>query len=370
MIKFLDLQKINARYADELKMAAAQVIDSGCFLRGEQNKKFEAKLANFVGVPSENTVATANGLDALRLILRAYIEMGMIAEGDEVIVPANTYIASILAITDNRLTPVLVEPSLVTYNIDIDRIEAAITSRTKAIMVVHLYGRAVWGEHLEMLAKKYGLKIIEDNAQAIGAAWKGRRTGSLGDAAGFSFYPSKNLGALGDSGAVVSRNPDLAKTVRALANYGSSQKNRFDYCGYNSRMDEIQAAFLSVKIDYIEAENQRRRAIADYYCKNINNPAIILPQQPTDILEHVYHIFVVRTKERDELQKYLSDNDVETLIHYPIPPHQQKCYKALRNTSLPITEQIHREELSLPLSPVMMMEDVEKVVALLNEWDI
>ncbi len=368
MIKFLDLQKINAQYAAGLKQAAEEVIDSGWFLQGEQNRKFEAKLANLEGVPAENIVAVANGLDALRLILRAYIETRIMKEGDEVIVPANTYIASILAITDNRLSPVLVEPSIETYNIDIEKIEAAITSKTKAIMIVHLYGRVVWSEQLEAIAKKHNLKIIEDNAQAISATWKGKRTGSLGDAAGFSFYPGKNLGALGDSGAVACRDAELAKTVRALANYGSSRKYIFDYCGYNSRMDEIQAAFLSIKIDHILKENQQRRKIADYYCKNIVNPGIILPQQPIDATEHVYHLFVVRTKERDAFQKYLANNDIQTLIHYPIPPHKQACYQGWNNRNFPITEQIHNEVLSLPISPVMTDEEVRKVVEVINKW--
>ena len=368
MIKFLDLQKINAQYADELKKAAAEVIDKGWYLQGEQNKKFETKLAAFENVAADNVVAVANGLDALRLILRAYIETEVIEEGDEVIVPANTYIASILSITDNRLKPILVEPSLETCNIDIDKIEAAITVKTKAIMLVHLYGRVVWSKKLESLAQKYNLKIIEDNAQAIGAIWNGRRTGTLGDAAGFSFYPGKNLGALGDSGAVICRDSELAKVVRSLANYGSSRKYVFDYCGYNSRMDEIQAAFLSVKIDYILEENQRRREIAGYYCQHIINSKIILPQQPANPEEHVYHIFVMRTKERDALQQYLADNGVQTLIHYPIPPHKQACYEIWNNQSYPITEQIHNEALSLPMSSVMTVKEVEKIAKFINSF--
>ncbi len=366
MIKFLDLQKINTQYSDALKKAAGEVIDGGWYLQGEHNKQFELKLAKLENVPSENVVAVANGLDALRIILRAYIETGIMQESDEVIVPANTYIASILAITDNRLCPVLVEPLLETYNIDIDKIEAAITSKTKAIMVVHLYGRVVWSEKLEALAKKYNLKIIEDNAQAIGAAWNDRMTGNLGDAAGFSFYPGKNLGALGDSGAVVCRDASLAKVVRTLANYGSSQKYVFDYCGYNSRMDEIQAAFLLVKIDFILAENQHRHKIADYYCKHITNPQIILPEQPANPEEHVYHLFVIRTKKRDAFQKYLADNGIQTLIHYPVPPHKQACYKDWNNQSYPITEQIHNEVLTLPMSPVLTQEEVEKIVRTIN----
>ena len=369
MIKFLDLQKINAQYAEELKKAAIEVIDKGWYLQGEQNKIFESKLAAFENVCAENVVTVANGLDALRLILRAYIETGLIQEGDEVIAPANTYIASILSITDNRLKPVLVDPSLETYNINIDKIEAEITNRTKAIMVVHLYGRAVWSEKLEALVKTYNLKIIEDNAQAIGAVWDGRYTGTLGDAAGFSFYPAKNLGALGDSGAVVCRDIELAKVVRSLANYGSSRKYIFDYNGYNSRMDEIQAAFLSVKIDHIIEDNQRRREIADYYCQHIDNPEIILPQQPANPEEHVYHLFVVRSHKRDVLQQYLTDNKIQTLIHYPIPPHKQACYKEWNNLSHPITEKIHNEALSLPMSPVMTEEEVKRIVEIINLYD-
>lgn len=366
MIKFLDLQKINAQYADELKSAAAEVIDAGWYLQGKQNDNFEAELKKLTG--ASNAVAVANGLDALRLILKAYIEMGVMKEGDEVIVPANTYIASILAITDNHLVPVLVEPLLDTYNIDIDKIEEAVTFRTRAILVVHLYGRVVWNDKLEHIAGKYGLKIIEDNAQAIGASYKGVMTGNLGDAAGFSFYPGKNLGALGDSGAVVSKDDELAHVVRALANYGSSRKYIFDYCGYNSRMDEIQAAFLSVKIKYLLIENARRREIATYYCENIINTKIILPQLPNNPQEHVHHLFVVRTAERNALQQYLADNRVQTLIHYPIPPHKQECYKEWSKRSYPITERIHGEVLSLPISSVMTQEQVYNVVEVINRY--
>lgn len=366
MIKFLDLQQINAQYATELKQAAAEVIDSGWYLQGAQNQKLETELRTLTGSPY--AINVANGLDALRLILRAYIEMGVISEGDEVIVPANTYIASILAITDNRLTPVLVEPSIETYNIDVDKIEAAITDRTKAIMVVHLYGRVVWNEKLEAIAKRYDLKIIEDNAQAIGAQYKGISTGNLGDAAGFSFYPGKNLGALGDSGAITTKDPEVARIVRAVANYGSEKKYENIYMGLNSRMDEIQAAFLAVKIRHTLAENNRRREIATYYCNNIKNNKITLPSQPVEANEHVYHIFVVRTARRDELQKYLSDNDIQTLIHYPIPPHKQKCYEQWSGVSFPISEQIHREVLSLPISPVMSNQELQTVVEVINRY--
>lgn len=366
MIKFLDLQKINAQYGEELKAAATEVIDSGWYLQSEQNKKFEDKLRLLTG--AEHAVSVANGLDALRLILRAYMEMGVMQEGDEVIVPANTYIASVLAITDNRLTPVFVEPTLETYNIDTDKIEAAVTSRTRAIMVVHLYGRAVWSDKLEGVAKRYNLKIVEDNAQAIGAEYRGVKTGALGDAAGYSFYPGKNLGALGDSGAVTTKDPGVARIVRAVANYGSEQRYHNTYMGLNSRMDEIQAAFLGVKIDHILNENIRRREIADYYCKHISNPKITIPEQPKSPLEHVYHLFVVRCAERDVLQQYLSDNGVQTLIHYPIPPHKQECYSQFNNRTYPITERIHAEVLSLPISPVMTNEEVYTVVEIINEF--
>lgn len=366
MIKFLDLQKINAQYAEELKSAATDVIDSGWYLQGKQNEEFEKKLCRLTGSPY--AVNVANGLDALRLILRAYIEMGVMKEEDEVIVPANTYIATILAITDNKLKPVLVEPSIETYNINIDKIENAITSRTRAIMVVHLYGRVAWNEKLESIAQKYNLKIIEDNAQAIGAEYKGVRTGHLGDAAGFSFYPGKNLGALGDSGAVTTKDSEVARIVKAIANYGSEKKYVNSYMGLNSRMDEIQAAFLNIKIKSLLEENQRRREVATYYCEHIVNPKILLPQLPLDRLEHVHHLFVVRTEKRDVLQQYLTENDIQTLIHYPIPPHQQECYKDRLASMLPVTEKIHREVLSLPMSQVMTDEEIKEVVAVINKF--
>ena len=336
MIKFLDQQKINTHYASELKEATARVIDSGWYLLGNEVKNFETHLAEYVGV--KHAIGVANGLDALRLILKAYIEIGVMSEGDEVIVPANTYIASILAISDNRLKPVLVEPDINTYNLDISLIEKNITPSTKAIMVVHLYGQVCWSKELEAIAKKYNLKIIEDNAQAIGADYppqsdsltlsetitKPRKTGGLGDAAGFSFYPGKNLGALGDAGAVTTNDDTLAEVVRALGNYGSKQKYVNEYKGLNSRLDELQAAILDVKLKYLDAENQCRREIAQYYCENIKNEKLVLPSySPFRGLggNHVWHLFVIRTTYRDELQQYLTDNGVQTLIHYPIPPH-------------------------------------------------
>ena len=364
MIKFLDLQKINAQYAEELKIAASEVIESGWYLQGSKNAQFESDLSNFLGC--RNTIACANGLDALRLILKAYIELGVMNEGDEVIVPANTFIATVLAITDNRLKPVFVEPDIHTYNLDISLIEKAITPKTKAIMVVHLYGRVCWSEELTHLAKNHNLKILEDNAQSIGAYYFEKKAGNLGDAAGNSFYPGKNLGALGDSGAVTTCDDELATVVRALANYGSQIKYVNEYRGLNSRMDEIQAAFLSVKLKYLEHETKIRQEIADYYVENIKNDKIILPVIPKDKKSHVYHLFVIRTENREMLQKYLTDNNVQTLIHYPIPPHKQNAYKEWNHLTFPITEKIHNEVLTLPISPVMEKNEVKKIVDLLN----
>lgn len=365
MIKFLDLQKINAQYANELKQAVYEVIDSGWYLLGESLNKFESNLAKYLG--AKYTVGVANGLDALRLILKAYIELGVMQEGDEVIVPANTYIASILAITDNRLKPILVEPDINTYNLDISLIEHHITKRTKAIMIVHLYGRVCWSNELVELAKKYNLKIIEDNAQAFGAEWDGIKSGNLGDAAGFSFYPGKNLGALGDAGAVITNDLKLADTVSALGNYGSVEKYVTPYKGLNSRLDEIQAAILDVKLKYIDNENQRRREIAKRYLAEIKNLDIILPQMPVDEKEHVWHLFVIRSKQRNQLQHYLSENGVQTLIHYPIPPHRQGAYKEWNDMDLPITEMIHNEVLSMPMSSVLNFEDINRVIELIND---
>lgn len=365
MIKFLDLQKINAQYAQELKTVAAEVIDSGWYLLGEQVKQFETSLEAFQ--EGGNAVAVANGLDALRLIFKAYIELGIMKEGDEVIVPANTYIASVLAITDNKLVPVLVEPDLNTFNLNIDLIEAKISAKTKAIMVVHLYGKVCWDTQLETLAQKYKLKLIEDNAQAIGARWKGIRTGNLGDAAGFSFYPGKNLGALGDSGAVTAKDIQLAITIRTLANYGSAQKYVNQYQGLNSRMDEIQAAFLKVKLKYIHSESIQRQEVAKYYIEHINNPNIILPSLG-EVEEHVWHLFVIRSDKREELQCFLQDNEIQTLIHYPIPLYKQACYKQLSGYNLPITEIIHNQVLSLPISPVLTMDEVKRVVEVINRF--
>lgn len=364
MIKFLDLQKINFQYAAELKKVAAEVIDSGWYLLGERVKAFENDLSEYLQVP--HTIGVANGLDALRLIFRGYIELGLILEGDEVIVPANTYIASVLAITENRLVPVFVEPDPKTYNLDISKIEENITSRTKAILVVHLYGRVCWSDELEAMTKKHHLKIIEDNAQAIGASWKGIKTGALGDAAGFSFYPGKNLGALGDAGAVTTKDDALAQTIRALANYGSHVKYENKYQGLNSRLDEIQAAFLSVKLKYIDTENSYRQMVANRYLSEIKNAVILLPQSPEDENEHVWHLFVIQTNDRNQFQEDCLNHNIQTLIHYPIPPHKQSAYLNYNHFSLPLTESLHNKVLSLPISPVISLEEVESVILTIN----
>jgi dTDP-4-amino-4,6-dideoxygalactose transaminase len=366
MIKFLDLQAVNMQYQAEIEDSLLRVFRSGWYLLGNEVKTFEKNLSSYTGTP--NAIGVANGLDALRLIFRAYIELGVMNEGDEVIVPSNTYIASILAISDNGLVPVLCEPDLDTYNIDVNNIENLITSKTKAILIVHLYGRAVFSEKLVQLAKKYELKIVEDNAQAIGAEWNGIKTGKLGDAAGFSFYPGKNLGALGDGGAVTCNDVELANTIRALANYGSNQKYVNTYQGLNSRLDEIQAAVLDVKLKYLNADNLIRRNIAERYIQEIKNNKIILPTVPEDSAEHVWHLFVIRCQERDLLQKFLTDHSIQCLIHYPIPPHKQEAYKKWNKLSFPISESLHDEVLSLPISPILEKEEVSKIIDIINNF--
>lgn len=361
MIPFLDLKAINARYKDEIKARIDGVLDSGWYLLGEQNKKFESNFAAYCG--ARYCIGCANGLDALRLIIKAY----GFGKGDEIIAPANTYIASILAITDNGCSPVLVEPDLDTYNINPDLIEAKITDKTKAILVVHLYGQAVKMDKIWALAKKYNLKIIEDSAQAHGAYYNDKRVGSLGDASGFSFYPGKNLGALGDGGAVTTNDEALAQKIRALANYGSHKKYENIYQGLNSRLDEIQAAVLDVKLKYLDSDNAKRKEIAQYYLQNIKNPLISLPQTYSEN-SHVWHLFVVRVKDRARFQNYLNDNGIQTIIHYPIPPHKQECYKELNHLSFKITEQIHSEIISIPISPVMSDSQIQKVVEVINSY--
>lgn len=371
MIKFLDLKKINSSFEPELSNAIKKVLDSGWYLLGNEVKTFEEEYATFIG--TKHCIGVANGLDALRLILRAYMEMGFMKEGDEIIVPANTYIASILAITENRLTPVLVEPNINIYNIDPFLIEEKISEKTKGIMIVHLYGQNAMNSVIKKLVEKYNLKLIEDNAQAHGCFYENQRTGSIGDAAGHSFYPGKNLGALGDAGAVTTNNDDFAEIVRSIGNYGSEIKYKNKYKGLNSRLDEIQAAVLRVKLKRLDEDNRKRREIAKIYSEGIINPNIILPivsgHQIAGEYSHVWHLYVIRSSGRDRLQGYLKDNQIETIIHYPIPPHLQEAYPELKNSKLPLTEKIHREVLSLPVSPVMGRDEAEFVVEVINQFD-
>lgn len=391
MIDYLSLKKITAQHGDEIKAVVSRVIDSGWYLKGEATKRFEAQYASYIG--SRFCIGCGNGLDALTLIFRAYLEMGVLQQGDEVIVPANAYIASILSITENGLTPVLVEPRADSLEIDDTLIEQAITPRVKAILLVHMYGRCAMTSHIAYLCKQYHLLLIEDNAQSVGCLWDGAqqsssmkdekasielpynnkgvtvcRTGSLGDASAHSFYPGKNLGALGDAGAVTTNDPELADLVRALGNYGSSKKYVFPYEGRNSRIDELQAAVLSVKLKYVDKENARRRTIASYYYSQLDIAGLPLPGKDAwrasgqNDLACNYHIFPILCAHRDQLQQALADKGISTMIHYPIPPHWQACYKQWNNLALPVTERIHREELSLPCNQVMTDEEVCQVV--------
>ncbi len=361
MIKFLDLHKINERFRKEIDEKIKEVLDSGWYLLGNQDKAFEKNFADYCGV--KHCIGCANGLEALTLIIRAY----GFSKGDEIIVPANTYIASILAISENGCTPVLVEPDINTYNINPDLIEEKITEKTRAIMVVHLYGQAVQMEKIWQIAKKHNLKIIEDSAQAHGAVYQGKRTGNLSDASGFSFYPGKNLGCMGDGGAVTTNDDELAQKIRALANYGSHKKYCNLYKGLNSRLDEIQAAILDVKLPHLDKDNERRRQIAKYYRENIKNPKLILPEA-YDEKAHVWHVFAVRTEDRDGFQQYLTQNEIQTIIHYPTPPHKQEAYKEWNNLSFPITEEIHNTIISIPISPVMTDTEIQRVVEVLNGY--
>lgn len=363
MIAYLPLHKINDLHNEELRAAVNRVLDSGWYLNADATRQFETHYAEFIG--TRHCVGCGNGLDALKLILLAYMEMGVMQEGDEVIVPANTYIASILAITACGLTPVLVEPDINTLQIDDARIERAITSRTKAVMIVHLYGRCAYTQKIADICKKFNLKLIEDNAQAHGCTFEGQKTGSLGDAAAHSFYPGKNLGALGDAGAITTNDEELASLARALGNYGSSKKYVHDYKGCNSRIDEIQAAVLDVKLLYLDDENNRRKEIASLYINKVQNPLIHLPLSERD---SVWHIFPVFCERRDELQQYLRENGVETQIHYPIPPHKQQCFKEWNQQLFPITEQIHSQELSIPCHQAMTKEEVDMIIDLLNSF--
>lgn len=361
MIKFLDLHKVNEKYRKEIDEKIKNVLDSGWYLLGKQDEQFEQHFAEYCG--SKYCIGVGNGLEALTLIIKAY----GFGKGDEIIVPANTYIASILSISYNGCTPILVEPDINTYNINPDLIEEKITEKTKAIMVVHLYGQAVEMEKIWALAKKYNLKVIEDSAQAHGAIYQGKRAGNLGDASGFSFYPGKNLGCIGDGGCVTTSDKELADKIRALRNYGSNIKYHNIYQGTNSRLDEIHAGVLDVKLPYLDEDNQRRREIANYYLENIKNDKIVM-RKSYDEKANVWHIFPVRTENRDEFQEYLKENEIQTLIHYPIPPHKQECYKEWNNLSLPITEEIHRTIISLPISPVMTDEEVKQVVEVVNKY--
>ncbi|MBK2297073.1 DegT/DnrJ/EryC1/StrS family aminotransferase [Francisella philomiragia] len=371
MIKFLDLQKINSLYQTELKEVCARVIDSGWYIRGAECEAFDREFAEYCG--TKYAVGVANGLDALILIIRAYKELGVFKSGDEIIVPANTYIASILAISANDMVPVLVEPNLDDYLLNADKIESAITAKTVAIMPVHLYGQTCQMDKINAIAKRYGLKVIEDSAQSHGAYFADKRSGNLGDASGFSFYPGKNLGAIGDAGAVTTNDKELADTITALANYGSHEKYKNLYKGTNSRLDEIQAAMVRVKLKYLEKDIEVRREIADFYTKNIINPKIILPIQNSQLdiqnyQNHVWHLYVIRTEKRDELQKYLLENGIQTVIHYPIAPHHQQAYAEWNDDSYLISEQIHNQVLSLPIGQHLSQSDIKEIVRVINEY--
>jgi dTDP-4-amino-4,6-dideoxygalactose transaminase len=362
MISYLDLRQVNARYDDEIRNAVSRVLDSGWYLRGEATRRFEQHYADYIG--TRYCVGCANGLDALTLIFRAYIDMGVMKEGDEVIVPANTYIASILSITENRLQPILVEPDPDTLQIDERLIEQAVTARTRAVMIVHLYGRCAYTDRIGDICRRHHLKLIEDNAQAHGCRFQDKLTGSLGDAAAHSFYPTKNLGALGDAGAVTTNDETLAQLIAALGNYGSAQRYSFDHVGRNSRMDEIQAAVLDMKLRHLEEANAARREIASIYINKVNNPLIHIPRCDRD---SVWHIFPILSPQRDTLRQYLLDHGVETQIHYPIPPHRQQCYPQWLHVSLPITERIHSQELSLPCNQTMTASEADQISTLLND---
>lgn len=367
MIGFLDLKAVNEAYAGEIEEAVLRVARSGWYLRGEETRRFEEEYARYIGCC--HAIGCGNGLDALRLIFRAYIEMGVLHEGDEVIVPANTYIASVLAITDNRLKPVLVEPDRETLQIDDERMEHAVSEATRAVLIVHLYGRCAYTERIGALCRKYNLLLIEDNAQAHGCRYGEKRTGSIGNAAGHSFYPGKNLGAMGDAGCVTTDDDELASVVRALGNYGSEEKYVFKYAGYNSRIDELQAAVLSVKLRHLDEDNAHRAFIAEKYYEGITNPLIRLPRHVNG-RNNVYHLFPIFCEERDRLQQYLRDKGIETIIHYPIAPHEQACYGEYARLSLPVTEQIHRTELSLPIGPVISEGEAQAIIDAINEFQI
>lgn len=366
-VKFLDLKSVTALHGDAVHEAVTRVTDSGWYLGGKALSDFERHYAAYIG--TSHAVGVANGLDALTLILRAMIELGRLKKGDEVIVPANTFIATVLAVTENDLTPVLAEPDPVTMQLDGDRLLDAVTPRTKAVMLVHLYGHCAYTEQIGEICRKNNLSLIEDNAQAHGCRFKSRRTGSLGLAGAHSFYPGKNLGALGDGGAVTTNDEELEAAIRAIANYGSTRKYVFKYAGRNSRLDDIQAAVLDAKLRYLDADNSRRVELAERYLTGLTNPLITLPDSGENG-GNVYHIFPIRCKRRDELQAYLADNGIQTLIHYPVPIHKQECYREWSGLKLPVTESICSTELSLPISPVMTDEEVRLVINAVNGFEI
>lgn len=364
-VTFLDIKKITQLHAQEYKDAVSRVIDRGWYLLGEETAQFEARYAEYIGV--RNCIAVANGLDALKLMLRGYKEMGRLHDGDEVIVPANTYIATILSVTENNLKPVLVEPTWENLEIDVDRIEKTITRKTKAVLTVHLYGRLAYDEKMAEICRRHGLLLLEDNAQAHGCEWNGKKTGSLGDAAAHSFYPGKNMGAFGDAGAVTTDDDELAEVVRAIANYGSHEKYMFRYAGINSRMSEMDAAVLRVKLTYLDEDNAKRRQLAAYYYDHIANLQITTPSRIPD-KNNVYHQFPIFCERRDELQRHLADCGIQTLIHYPVPPHKQECYREWNDMTFPVTEKIHRQELSIPMSQVVTAEEARCVVKAINSF--
>ena len=365
MINFLSLKKRTSLHAEEIKKAVCEVIDEGWYILGRQQAQFEQRYATYIG--TQFCVGVGNGLDAITLIYRAYIQMGLMKPGDEVIVPANTYIASILAVSECGLTPILVDAEINTLLINPSLIEEKITPRTRSILTVHLYGRCAYGEQMEAFCKKHHLLLVEDNAQAHGCSYLGHKTGSLGHAAAHSFYPTKNLGALGDAGAVTTDDEKLAACVRALRNYGSSEKYVFDYKGRNSRLDEVQAAVLNVRLQYLDEENAHRRRIAAYYYQNIHQPLVSLPAvMPEE--QNVWHLFPILCNERDLLQQYLLSQGIETQVHYPIPPHRQKCYHEWSGVALPVTERIHNTELSLPMGPELTLKEAKLVVEAVNSF--
>jgi len=365
MIEFLNLKKINAAHYKEIIEAITCVVDSGWYILGKEVRKFEKHFAQYVGC--KHCIGVANGLDALTLILRGYKELGVITEGDEVIVPANTYIATILSISENNLKPVLVEPDIKTYNIAPDHIEKKITEKTKAIMPVHLFGQCADMDPINNLAQKYSLKVIEDSAQAHGAIYMGKKAGCLGDASGFSFYPGKNLGALGDGGAVTTNDDDLAEAIRAIGNYGSQKKYYNDYRGVNSRLDEIQAAILNVKLKYIDIENKKRNELAIYYFDHIQNEQIILPFV-AEYGTHTWHLFVIRTNRRNHFQKYLYNHQVQTMTHYPVPPYKQKAYHKYWTGEYAISDQVHNTICSLPLNQTIKKAEIQHITNLINTY--